>query len=217
MLRKCVKTRGPNPVYSSSSGAGTLQANVDPVIPVGDANLPPRVTQASSDATLLKRNPSLSKNETPCPFILRRGWCLKGDKCDFSHHNMVNNVQLRQFSNKHKGSIFCLFLRKKGYCLKESRCDFSHAVSRPTESQLATNDNPQRPQIHPFLRSHDLQNIPTLMRRLEQRLQRLEYAQISLPVHRHPMSQPLLPRSQTIYPRPLMETPVYPPPQFRHC
>ena len=70
-------------------------------------------------------------------------------------------------------------------------------------------------QIHPFLRSHDLQNIPTLMRRLEQRLQSPEYAQISLPFHRHPMSQPLLPPSQTIYPRPLMETPVYPPHQFR--
>ena len=129
-----------------------LQANVDPVIPVSDANLPPRVIQAPGDATLLRRNPSLSKNETPCPFILRRGWCLKGDKCDFSHRNMVNNVQLRQFSNKHKGSIFCPFLPKKGYCLKESICDFSHAVSRPIESQLAANDNPQRPQIHPFLR-----------------------------------------------------------------
>ena len=215
-----VTTNIPDPLVSDTDllpeSSINLQANVDPVIPVSDANLPPRVIQAPSDATLLKRNSSLSKNETPCPFILRRGWCLKGDKCDFSHRNMVNNFQLRQFSNKHKGSIFCPFLRKKGYCLKESRCDFSHAVSRPIESQLAANDNPQRPQIHPFLRSHDLQNIPTLMQRLEQRLQRLEYAQISLPVHRHPMSQPLLPPSQTIYPRPLMETPVYPP-QFRHC
>ena len=31
-----------------------LQANVDPVLPVSDANLPPRVTQVPSDATLLK-------------------------------------------------------------------------------------------------------------------------------------------------------------------
>ena len=67
-----------------------------------------------------------------------------------------------------KARYFCPFLRKKGYCLKGSRCDFSHAVPRPTESQLATSDNPQRPQIQHFLRNRALQNMPTLMRRLEQ-------------------------------------------------
>ena len=77
-----VTTDVPDPLVSITDllpeSPINLQANVDPVIPVSDANLPPRVTEAPSDATILKRNPSLSKNETPCPFILRRGWCLKG-------------------------------------------------------------------------------------------------------------------------------------------
>ena len=77
-----------------------VEVNV-PVPTVSDANSPPtRVMQ-------------ISKNETPCPFILRRGWCLKGEQCDFSHRNMVNNDQARQHSNDKKGSIFCPFLRKK--------------------------------------------------------------------------------------------------------
>jgi chromosome segregation ATPase len=27
----------------------------------------------------------MSKNDTPCPFLLRRGWCLKKQNCDFKH------------------------------------------------------------------------------------------------------------------------------------
>ena len=74
---------------------------------MSDANLPPTM-----------RVMQVPKNETPCPFILRRGWCLKGEQCDFSHRNMVNNDQARQHSNDKKGSKFCPFLRKKGHCLK---------------------------------------------------------------------------------------------------
>ena len=33
-----------------------------------------------------------SKKDTPCPFILGRGLCIKDDRCDFSHHNLKNNV-----------------------------------------------------------------------------------------------------------------------------
>ena len=81
-----------------------LQANV-PVL--GDANLsPPPVTQVPRDATSLKDNPSLSKNETPCPFILRRGWCKKGEHCDFSRRNMVNNVQLVNSPTNKKARYF---------------------------------------------------------------------------------------------------------------
>jgi hypothetical protein len=147
-----------------------VEVNV-PVPTVSDANSPPtRVMQ-------------VTKNETPCPFILRRGWFLKGEQYDFSHRNMVNNDQARQRSNDKKGSIFCPFLCKEGYYLKESRCDFSHVepYSCSTGNHPVTNDNLQRPQLQPFLGSHDLQNIPTLMRHLETRLQRLEYAQMPPP------------------------------------
>ena len=71
---------------------------------------------------------------------------------------MVNNDQARQRSNDKKGSIFCPFLCKEGYCLKESRCDFSHVepYSCSTGNHPVTNDNLQRPQLQPFLGSHDL-------------------------------------------------------------
>ncbi|CAB3994355.1 RNA-directed DNA polymerase from mobile element jockey-like [Paramuricea clavata] len=182
-----------------------VEVNV-PVPNVSDANLPPT------------NEMQVPKNETPCPFILRRGWCLKGEQCDFSHRNMVNNDQARQHSNDKKGSIFCPFLRKKGYCLKASRCDFSHVepYSYPTGNHPVTNDNLQCPQLHPFLGSHDVQNIPTLMRQLETRLQSLEYAQIPHPpYHRYSVSQPLFPPPKSMYPRPLMMTPVHPPQYLR--
>jgi hypothetical protein len=104
------------------------------------------------------------KNETPCPFILRRGWCLKGEQCDFSHRNMVNNDQARQHSNDKKGFIFCPFLRRKGYCLKESRCDFSHVepYSCPTGNHPVTNDNLQRPQLQPFLGSLKINQVEVI-------------------------------------------------------
>ncbi|CAB4042635.1 Hypothetical predicted protein, partial [Paramuricea clavata] len=64
--------------------------------------------------------------------------------------------------------------------------------------------------------SHDLQNIPTLMRQLETRLQSLEYAQMPHPpYHRYSVSQPLFPPPKSMYPRPLMVTPVHSP-QYLH-
>jgi hypothetical protein len=78
-----------------------VEVNNVPVPTVSDANSPPI------------RVMLVPKNETPCPFILRRGWCLKGEQCDFSHRNMVNNDLARQQSNDKKGSIFCPFLRRR--------------------------------------------------------------------------------------------------------
>ena len=186
-----------------------VEVNV-PVPTVSDANLPPT------------RVMHVPKNETPCPYILRRGWCLKGEQCDFSHRNMVNNDQARQHFNDKKGSIFCPFLRKKGYCLKDSRCDFSHVepYSCPTGNHPVTNDNLQSPQLQPFLGSHDLSNIPTLMRQLETRLQSLEYAQMPHPpYHVPPLNPNLFPlRNPPLSYRqqPLMQIPVYPPNRVPH-
>lgn len=56
------------------------------------------------------------KSSIPCPFLSRRGWCAKGNRCDFQHKEPV--------PDKHK--IPCPFLRRNGSCLKEDRCDFSH-------------------------------------------------------------------------------------------
>ena len=38
----------------------------------------------------------MQKKDKPCPFIVRRGWCIKGQECDFSHANLVNNLDLRK-------------------------------------------------------------------------------------------------------------------------
>ena len=60
-------------------------------------------------------DPSL-KRSTPCPFLVRRGRCLKGNQCDFKHPS----------SEPLKHNIPCPFLRNRGYCLKDNQCDFSH-------------------------------------------------------------------------------------------
>ncbi len=56
------------------------------------------------------------KSSIPCPFLSRRGWCVKGNRCDFQHKKPVRD--------KHK--ISCPFLRRNGFCLKGDRCDYSH-------------------------------------------------------------------------------------------
>ena len=56
------------------------------------------------------------KSSIPCPFLSRRGWCAKGNRCDFQHKEPGRD--------KHK--ISCPFLRRNGFCLKGDRCDYSH-------------------------------------------------------------------------------------------
>ena len=38
----------------------------------------------------------MQKKDRPCPFIVRRGWCIKGQECDFSHADLLNNLDLRK-------------------------------------------------------------------------------------------------------------------------
>ena len=56
------------------------------------------------------------KSSIPCPFLSRRGWCAKGNRCDFQH--------IEPGRDKHK--ISCPFFRRNGFCLKGDRCDYSH-------------------------------------------------------------------------------------------
>ena len=58
------------------------------------------------------------KKLTPCPFLSRRGWCLKGNRCDFQHPSSL--------CEKYKHTSPCPFLQRKGYCVKGDQCDFSH-------------------------------------------------------------------------------------------
>ena len=38
----------------------------------------------------------MQKKDKPCSFIVRRDWCIKGQECDFSHANLVKNLDLRK-------------------------------------------------------------------------------------------------------------------------
>ena len=58
------------------------------------------------------------KKLTPCPFLSRRGWCVKGNRCDFQHPSSL--------CEKYRHTTPCPFLQRKGYCVKGDQCDFSH-------------------------------------------------------------------------------------------
>ena len=99
------------------------------------------------------------KNSTSCPFLSRRGWCRKGDQCDFQH--------LKSSCDTHKHNVPCPFLQNRGFCLKDNRYDYriSHALVPTRRSALRTTTSshlppasflsrvqvprPWRPQSHP--------------------------------------------------------------------
>lgn len=63
---------------------------------------------------------NLVKGTVPCPFLKRRGWCVKGNRCDFEHPR-----------DEEKHLVPCPFLQKRGFCLKGIKCDFSHKANLP--------------------------------------------------------------------------------------
>ena len=60
------------------------------------------------------------KSLTPCPFLVRRGRCVNGDRCDFHHPSSRRNY--------HKHDVPCPFLYKNSFCLKGNNCDLFHGV-----------------------------------------------------------------------------------------
>ena len=90
------------------------------------------------------------KASTPCPFLIRRGRCLKGNRCDFKHPKP---------SKIPKNNIPCPFLQKRGYCLKMNRCDFSHKSWTPKNTSLKPHlDNYTH--HNPFLSHHRVNPNP---------------------------------------------------------
>ena len=71
----------PNQIQCKSSNTATAD---DQVIP-----LPKQVDHPQISLPMQKK-------DKPCPFIVRRGWCIKKQECDFSHANLVNNLDLRK-------------------------------------------------------------------------------------------------------------------------
>ena len=84
----------------------------------------------------------IPKHLVACPFLRKKGSCLKGSRCDFSHNvsqSCINKKNANMHSSKHL--ITCPFLLRKGHCLKGSRCDFSHNISQ-SRSSNKPNVNP---------------------------------------------------------------------------
>ena len=147
------------------------------------------------------------KASTLCPFLKRRGRCLKGHRCDFSH---PKTFQTR------KRDTPCPFLRKRGYCLKKNKCDFSHGkLLHHNSSPTPRLKNQMHPEYfladgRPPMRPHNDPKPPPLSQNRyywEPRKQ--------LTIQKSPMKNPISVWPQQLrypfFPRPLMEITTQPP------
>jgi hypothetical protein len=136
----------------------------------------------------------MSKKDTPCPFLLRRGWCKKKQNCDFKHPRYSHRNQPSNRVPKHR--MHCPFLRRKGFCLKGNQCDFLHSDSSNTHPPQGFDLN----YLNPFLSYTQRTASPNLM----QFHQRSNNTKV-------PLDFPMT--SWPTYPwiQPLMNTPIYPP------
>ena len=105
------------------------------------------------------------KSTVPCPFLTRRGHCVKGINCDFFHSNKKGNTNEHEIFAKPKHLVLCPFLKRKGSCLKGLHCDFSHDI------------NHFRKTYHPNFRENlpffgPLQNMMFMIKEMEQCLER---------------------------------------------
>lgn len=162
------------------SNVSNMQSNSEVSVPTyGNSTLQPRTQQSNKN-----RHDCPPKNSIPCPFLLRRGWCRKGDRCDFQHPKPSRDI--------HKHNVPCPFLQNRGFCLKDDRCDFSHAWVPTKRSVLRTTTSSHLPPA-PFL---------------------YDRAQVPLPPNVHTAHPPQLqtyslhPWRPLSYPRPLMEIPL---------
>ena len=140
----------------------------------------------------LQNDKAYRKSLTPCPFLMRRGWCVKGDRCDFQHPTPRRNY--------HKHNVPCPFLRKNGSCLKGNNCDFSHGVFPYPNKRSASGPVGESHPYNPFLVPHQGPSELIPRRTMQSKPY---YPQGSIYVHPQP------------WPRPLMEVPVYPPFPYR--
>ncbi|CAB4024879.1 hypothetical protein EIN_082550 [Paramuricea clavata] len=161
------------------SNAPNMQSNPEVSVPTYEnLTLQPRTQQTNKNR--YDRPPKIS---TPCPFLLRRGWCRKGDRCDFQH--------LKPSHNTHKHNVPCPFLQNRGFCLKDDRCDFSHAWVPTRRSVLKTTTSSHLPPAS-FLSQAQVPLPPNVHTAQPQQLQTYSL---------HPWRPPS-------YSRPLMEIPL---------
>ena len=143
--------------------------------------------QSDNENNLGNRHPR-AKFNTSCPFLRRRGWCAKGNRCDFKHPH-----------EKPKDLVPCPFLQKRRFCLKGTRCDFSHCATFPQSIQ------PTKPINYPtssFFYDNRLPIVPQ---------QRKPWPGYNQSAQWHPNG----PGFFQFFPKPLMGTPLCPPYTFQ--
>ena len=131
------------------------------------------------------------KGIAPCPFLKRRGWCVKGARCDFKHPRDVS-----------KHLVPCPFLQKRGFCLKGVRCDFSHSFSYPYRSL------PSRPVNKYTTSSFPHHDRPTVAS------QGMTHG---IGANHFPQNYPRRQGFFQSYPKPLMDIPIQPPLPHAFC
>ena len=163
------------------------------------------------------------ESATPCPYCLfvclefvclfGRGWCIKANKCDYSHQNYDGESKIP------KNKVPCPFLKRRGFCLKGMSCDFLHVPI----SQWSQREGEK----FPFFQK--LHGVITTLEMVDKRLQRIENGRLNLGQLTTAFSNPSFTRrtQHTSYPppqfppgrrsphipspRPLMDIPVYRP------
>ena len=75
--------------------------------------------------------------DTPCPFLSRRGWCIKENNCDFKHPEPLHLNE--PLNNVPKHRVRCPFVYRRGYCLKGDQCDFLHDIPSPQSPVMNQN------------------------------------------------------------------------------
>ena len=103
-----------------------------------------------------------SKGTTPCPFLSRRGWCIKENNCDFKHPEPLHLNE--PLNNVPKHRVRCPFAYRGGYyyCLKGDQCgDLSHDI--PSTQSSVINEN-GRMYPGPFVFHHQMPMAPNLPR-----------------------------------------------------
>ena len=151
----------------STTGLNVKDGNTSPVIEVTVPDQPDRPNTGKYSNS--DHMPPKHKSTVPCPFLLHRGRCIKGIKCDFSHSNLERKSKEQQRFSKPKHLTPCPFLERKGNCLKGSKCDFFHKSNHfQQRHHLKQYEN------LPFL--EPLQSIKLLLEHVELGLQRFNVA-----------------------------------------
>ena len=83
-----------------------------------------------SNKSLNESSRQSRKSDILCPYLLRRRWCKKSNRCDYSHQCIGRQTRVTP-----KSEVPCPLLKKRGYCLKETRCDFLHAIKHQPSTQ----------------------------------------------------------------------------------